>query len=203
MRSMNTALKAYALVCILVSPLALAESGDSGADPDSSTPRKVLGTDLHSIISSVSQKTHKTFLIDPRVRANVDLVGTDARDVTYPLLMTILEVYGFVAYEQNGVIVVVPDAYERHIPGLPVSASDTRPTDSEVITTIVVVKNASANQLVPILRPLMPQAAHLAAIGDRNALVLVDRAANTRRMVAIIEALDKLPRVKPPESKSD
>lgn len=56
------------------------------------------------------------------------------------------------------------------------------------------VKNISAAQLVPILRPLVPVWGHLAALPDRNALILVDRSGNVRRLVEIIKILENLPK---------
>jgi type II secretory pathway component GspD/PulD (secretin) len=50
-------------------------------------------------------------------------------------------------------------------------------------------------QLVPILRPMMPQYGHMAALVDRNALILVDRTANVRRLVELIRILENLPKV--------
>jgi general secretion pathway protein D len=134
------------------------------------------GIDVRSIIASVSQRTHKKFLVDPRVAASINLVGIAPRDVTYPLLLTILAVHAFAVYEQEGVIVVTRDA--------------------EIVTTIVVLKNAKAPQLAAVLRPLISPAASVQGIADRNALIIVDRAANVRRMVTLIRELDKLPSFK-------
>jgi len=47
-----------------------------------------------------------------------------------------------------------------------------------------------AAQLVPILRPLLPQYAHLAALPYENTLLIVDRYANVKRIEAIVKALD-------------
>jgi len=113
-----------------------------------------------------------------------------------PLLLTILEVHGFAVYEQDGVIVVYPDANARHRAPFVESPNNPRALDSEMIASIVPVKNVRAVYLVPVLRPLMPQNAQLTAVVDRNALIIVDRAANVRRLIAIAQALDRLPEVK-------
>ncbi len=90
-------------------------------------------------------------------------------------------------------IVVGPDAYDRQTPSPLVPADNIRAADAEIVTAIVAVKNIGAALLVPVLRPLMPQQAQLSAVIGRNALIIVDRAANVRRLVAITEALDRLP----------
>ena len=53
------------------------------------------------------------------------------------------------------------------------------------------VRNVSAVQLVAILRPLMPQNAHLAAYPSSNMLILADRANNVSRMLRIIRRIDQ------------
>jgi len=61
----------------------------------------------------------------------------------------------------------------------------------ELITQVIAVHNVNAAQLVPVLRPLMPQAAHMAAYPNGNILILSDRASNVSRMMRIIERIDQ------------
>ncbi len=46
-------------------------------------------------------------------------------------------------------------------------------------------------QMVPILRPLVPQQGHLAAYPSSNVLVISDRAANIHRLITIIGRIDR------------
>jgi general secretion pathway protein D len=94
---------------------------------------------------------------------------------------------------------VVPTTDIR-IAALPLESPDNIKTlDDEAVTTVVAVKGASAAQLVPLLRPLIPQWGHLAALPDRNALLIVDRAANVKRLLGIIKIFEGLPKVAQPE----
>ena len=61
----------------------------------------------------------------------------------------------------------------------------------ELITQVIAVQNVNAAQLVPVLRPLMPQAAHMAAYPNGNILILSDRASNVSRVMRIIERIDQ------------
>jgi general secretion pathway protein D len=63
----------------------------------------------------------------------------------------------------------------------------------EWITRVLTVANVDAAQLVPILRPLLPVAAHLAAFPPKH-LVVMDRYANVKRISEIVRALDVAPR---------
>ncbi|HTV77903.1 MAG TPA: secretin N-terminal domain-containing protein [Steroidobacteraceae bacterium] len=188
---MKAVLIASALALASLPPAAPAadEAGDSTV---TATP----GIDLRALIA-VSQKTHRTFLVDPRVAGSVHLDGAASHEVTYPLLLTILAVHGFAAYEQQGVVVVTPDANERFFPSSLVRPDDIRGPDAEIVTTIVPLKTARAPELATILRPLMAPNASLNAMADRNVLVVVDRAANVRRIVALIHELEKVPLSKP------
>ncbi len=112
---MRAVLFASALTMINLAPAAFAADDASDSLPASSVS-VTQGVDVRTIIASVSERTHKKFLIDPRVAATVHLDGSYPRDVTYPLLLTILEVHAFAVYEQEGAIVVTPDANERFFP---------------------------------------------------------------------------------------
>ena len=61
----------------------------------------------------------------------------------------------------------------------------------ELITQVIAVQNVNAAQLVPVLRPLMPQAAHMAAYPAGNILILSDRASNVSRVMRIIKRIDQ------------
>jgi len=50
----------------------------------------------------------------------------------------------------------------------------------------------SAAQLVPILRPMIPQYGHLAAYPSSNILIISDRASNVNRMMRIIRRIDQV-----------
>ena len=52
------------------------------------------------------------------------------------------------------------------------------------------LENTNANDLIPALRPLMPQFAHLSAVGGTNALIVSDRASNIYQLESIIRNLD-------------
>jgi general secretion pathway protein D len=107
----------------------------------------------------------------------------------YEAFLSILQVHGFVAVPSGDVVKIIPDANARQIPAndLPGSVSA---TSDEIVTQVVAVKNVSAAQLVPILRPLIPQYGHLAAYPASNMLIISDRASNVNRMVRIIQRLD-------------
>src|SRR5690606_25880736 len=52
------------------------------------------------------------------------------------------------------------------------------------------LENTNPNDLIPALRPLMPQFAHLAAVPGTNALIVSDRANNIYQLETIIRNMD-------------
>src|SRR5215213_6237677 len=149
-------------------------------------------SDITSIAEAVSNVTGKNFIIDPRVRAQVTMLSSTAMspDAFYQAFLSILQVHGFVAVPSGNIVKILPDANARQMPSndLPDRVSS---TSDELVTQVIAVKSVSAAQLVPILRPLIPQYGHLAAYPTSNILIISDRAANVNRIVRIIQRIDQ------------
>jgi general secretion pathway protein D len=147
------------------------------------------GIPIDKIITSVSHKTNRKFVVDPRVVAHVHLVGQEPSQVTYNELLTILQMHGYVTYESDGYVVVIPDANARQVVQPTLTRGQTY-SDAQIVNHTFQIQYISAAQLVPILRPLLPQYAQLAAYPCTNTLLMVDRYANVKRLEAIIKTLD-------------
>ncbi len=148
--------------------------------------------DLSQIIEAVSAVTGKNFIVDPRVKAQVTMLSSTpmSPNAFYEAFLSILQVHGFVAVPSGDTIKIIPDANARQVPAndLPGRVSS---TSDEIVTQVVAVKNVSAAQLVPILRPLIPQYGHLAAYPSSNMLIISDRASNVNRVMRIIQRIDQ------------
>jgi general secretion pathway protein D len=149
--------------------------------------------DITQIIEAVSAATGKNFIIDPRVRAQVTMLSSTPMtpDQFYQAFLAILQVHGFAALPAGNVIKVLPDQNIRQFPGndLPERISG---TSDEMVTQVLAVKNVNAAQLVPVLRPLMPQNGQLAAVTGSNMLIISDRAGNVNRLMRIIARIDQV-----------
>jgi general secretion pathway protein D len=108
----------------------------------------------------------------------------------YQGFLSVLQVHGFIAVPAGNIIKVLPDANMRQIPGedLPNRVSS---SSDEVVTQVIAVSNVSAAQMVPVLRPLMPQNAQLSAVTGANMLIISDRASNVSRMMKIVARIDQ------------
>jgi len=147
--------------------------------------------DIRQIVEAVGEVTGRNFIIDPRVNAKVTMLSSTpmSADAFYEAFLSILQVHGYVAVTSGDLIKIVPDATARQYAG-PIGAGGPAGGD-DIVTQVVTVQNVGAAQLVPILRPLIPQYGHLAAHPGSNMLIISDRSANVTRMMNIIRRIDQ------------
>ena len=179
------------MLLVAAALLGLGLAAPAGAQQDAITPN-YKDADIRQIIEAVAEVTGKNFIIDARVKAQVTLISSQpmSSEAFYEAFLSILQVYGFVAVESGNVVKILPDTNARQVPGndLPGTISA---TSDEIVTHVIQVKNVGAAQLVPILRPLIPQYGHLAAHPASNMLIISDRANNVNRMMRIIRRIDQ------------
>lgn len=148
--------------------------------------------DIGAVISAISEKTGKNFIVDPRVKGKVTVISHRSMDADeiYQVFLSILKVHGFAAIPGKNIIKIVPDASAKQ-DAIPTASGGRPGSGDELVTRIIEVKYVNAAQLVPILRPLVPQRGHLAAYPPSNVLIISDSAANIRRLVTIVSRIDQ------------
>ncbi len=144
--------------------------------------------DLRQVVEAVGEVTGRNFLVDPRVTGQVTFLSYSpmSAEAFYEAFLATLQIHGFIAVESEDVVRIVPDATARVHPGLAEETGGDR-----IVTQVVQLANVGAAQLVPILRPLIPQYGHLAAHPGSNTLIIVDRGSNVDRMLNIIGRMDQ------------
>jgi general secretion pathway protein D len=145
--------------------------------------------EISAVIATVSEITGKNFIVDPRVKGKVTVLSPTplSPDGVYEAFLSILQVHGFAVVPVGDVIKIVPEAEARQGG----SRSTGRIASDDIITRVIAIENVSAVQLVPILRPLIPQYGHLAAYPSSNMLIVSDRASNVDRIESIIRRIDQ------------
>lgn len=146
---------------------------------------------LEALLDQVAANTGRGFVLHARAPVEIVVGSIDPADVDYPQLLSILGNNELLAVEIEGRINVVPAAVGRAMPTRVVGPDAQDVPDGELVTMVIRLRNMPAPQAVPILRPLMPQWGHFAAMPEPNALVLVDQFANARRIAAILAELDR------------
>jgi general secretion pathway protein D len=148
--------------------------------------------DIRALISTVSKFTGKNFIIDPRVKAKVTVISakTLTPEEVYEVFLSVLQVHGYAAVPSGTVIKIVPEVNAKQ-GSLPFSEDSSQFPDDELVTKILRLDHVPAAQLVPILRPLVPQQGHLAAYNPTNTLIITDHAGNIQRLMKIISEVDR------------
>lgn len=146
--------------------------------------------DLTAFINEVADITGKNFAVDPRVRGNVTVISNKPlnKAEVYDLFLGVLNVNGVVAIPSGNTIKLVPDSNVKSS-GIPFDAKQSA-TGDQIVTRVIWLENTNPNDLIPALRPLMPQFAHLSAVAGTNALIVSDRANNIYQLETIVRNLD-------------
>ncbi|MGD8308078.1 MAG: type II secretion system secretin GspD, partial [Chromatiales bacterium] len=184
---MTRPLQLFVLLVLLVLPLARAGAEDELASLN------LRDVDIRVLIDTVSEATGRNFLVDPRVKAKVTLVSSKPmhKDELYEVFLSILQLHGFAAVTAGKIVKIVPDANAKQEAVPTVNGGRKTEAGDQLVTRVMEVKHVAAAQLVPILRPLIPQQGHLAAYPATNVLIISDRAANIRRIADIVERIDR------------
>src|SRR5690606_20832295 len=193
---MKTIKHTLAVLCcgtmLMVAQPALAQQNAATPSADGKTwTVNIRNADIQAFIGQVAEMTGKNFVVDPRVRAR-DVTVISRQTLTsaevYELFLAVLQVHGYAAVPSGEIIKIVPNTTAKQS-NLPLT-QDTSLRGEELITRVITVDNSPVEELVPVLRPLVPQYGHLAAVSSANALIISDHADNIRRMEAIIAHLD-------------
>ncbi|MDO8862204.1 type II secretion system secretin GspD [Haliea sp. E1-2-M8] len=149
-------------------------------------------TDIQELIKFVAEATETTIVVDPAVKGKVMVVSAKpvSRSELYDLFLSILEVHGYTAVRSGGVVRVIQSKDARSAP-VTVRDDEGQRGNDEYVTQVMRLKNISAAKLIPVLRPLVPQQAHMAAYAPSNAIIISDVASNIDRIAAIIERMDR------------
>ncbi len=147
--------------------------------------------DIRALINTVSEVTGINFIVDPRVKGKVTLVSggpLDANEI-YSVFLSVLEVHNFAAVPAGGVTKIVPSNIVKQSP-TPMEADASTAGSDRQITHVLRLKHAAVQELLPILRPLLPPTSHFAAHAPTNTLVFTDTAFNVNRLIEIIDRID-------------
>ncbi|NCF11403.1 MAG: type II secretion system secretin GspD [Gammaproteobacteria bacterium] len=148
--------------------------------------------DIRSVIETIAELTGRSFIVDPRVQGKVTVVTSRQMSTAqvYEVFLSILELNGFTAVDSGQVTKIIPAAGAKTSPTPLVSDPDAAPGDAEV-SRVIELDSVRAAELVPLLRPLLPQEGHLAAHNSSNVLIISGKAGNVARLEQVIRRIDQ------------
>lgn len=146
--------------------------------------------DIKAFVNEVAAITNKNFIVDPRVNGNVTVISNRAMNKAeiYDLFLSVMQVNGVAAINKDGMVQLIPNNVAKQS-GVPLDLTGNR-AGEQMITRVVYLTNTPSSEILSVIRPMMPQTAHAAAVPSVNALVLSDRADSLNQLVMLIRDLD-------------
>jgi|TARA_B110000967_G_scaffold10938_1_gene10716 general secretion pathway protein D len=180
------------IALLLTLTFAYMAQADQNSDVSTGASLNLKNADIHSLIETVALATGKNFIVDPRVQGKVTVISssTVSADEIYEVFLSILDVHGFIAAPSGSSIKIVPKINAR-VSGSVTEVSNKKLAEDEIVTQVMAVKHVPAVQIVPVIRPLLPQEAHLSAYLPTNMLILSDTARNAQRVWDMVRRIDQ------------
>ncbi len=150
-----------------------------------------INADIEAVARTMAVISGRNVVVDPRVKGNMTLVTavptTPAQALR--LFSAQLRTQGFSLVDSSGLFLVVPEADAKLQSGA-VSAGTPSAATGQIQTQIFRLNHETANNLVPVLRPLISPNNTINVNPGNNSLIITDYADNLRRIGTIISALD-------------
>ncbi len=147
--------------------------------------------EIDAVARTLATLSGHNVVVDPRVKGTMTLAST----VPVPpaqalrLFAAQLRTQGFALVESSGLYTVVPEA-EAKLQSGAVSAGAVPASSGQIVTQIFRLNHENANNLVPVLRPLISPNNTINVNPGTNALVITDYSDNLQRLGRIVAALD-------------
>jgi len=185
------------LVCCLASAL-VAGSGPGISQAQRSREPVTLNfvnADIEAVARTMAAITGRNIVGDPPVKGTINL-STDrpvSPTVAYNQFLAALRLSGFTVVESGGLLKLVPEADAKLQTNTVTTSTPTTSSLSgnQIVTQIFKLNYESANNLLPVLRPLIAPNNTINVNPGNNSLVITDYAENMRRLARIVAALER------------
>jgi beta-lactamase regulating signal transducer with metallopeptidase domain len=151
--------------------------------------------DMRELIAAVGRKFQKRFVIDPRAQAKVDLSSLTADSLTYHAFLEILGVNGFVAVPAGDVVRIIPEDNARTAASPIYTADNIQGDDAEIVTVVIPISGIrfehSPEDIAISMRMLVSPYGMATLMPDGKSLLVVEKVANAKRIVAVVRSLSK------------
>jgi general secretion pathway protein D len=145
---------------------------------------------IDAVARTLAILTGRNVVVDPRVKGTITLTTESpvSPAVAYNQFLALLRMQGTSVISTPGLDKIVPEA-DAKLQGGAVSA-DIPVSGGQIATTIFRLNFENANNLLPILRPLISPNNTINVNPGNNSLVITDYADNLKRLGRIIATLD-------------
>jgi general secretion pathway protein D len=150
-----------------------------------------VNAEIDAVARTMATITGRNVVVDPRVKGTLTLITENPVPplTAFGQFAAQLRVQGFAVVDAAGLYKIVPEA-DAKMQGGSVSVGPALGSSNQIVTQIFKLTHEAANNLLPVLRPLIPPNNAIAVNPGNNALVITDYADNLQRLARIIAALD-------------
>jgi general secretion pathway protein D len=150
-----------------------------------------LNADIEAVARAMGTLTGRQVVVDPRVKGTITLSSDKQISpvAAYNQFLAALRLQGFTVVESAGLDKVVPEA-DGKLQSAAVSAGGAVAGSSQIVTQIFKLNFENANNLLPVLRPLISPNNVINVNPGNNSLIITDYADNLQRVARIIAASD-------------
>ena len=147
--------------------------------------------EIEAVARTIAVISNRNVVVDPRVKGTMSLVTTTPVTPAQALRLFSLQLrtQGFALVESQGLYLVVPEADAKLQSGA-VSTEPVKNASGQIVTQIFRLNHETANNLVPVLRPLISPNNTINVNPGNNSLIITDYADNLQRIATIIASLD-------------
>lgn len=165
--------------------------GNGAVRPGGPVTLNFANAEIEAVARTMAVITGRNVVVDPRVKGTMTLVTSSPVTPAQALrqFSAQLRTQGFALVESSGLYLVVPEADAKLQSGT-VSAGRVPPAGRQILTQIFRLNHETANNLVPVLRPLISPNNTINVNPGNNSLIITDYADNLQRIGTIIAALD-------------
>lgn len=148
--------------------------------------------DINVFIKYISELTGKNFVVDREVRGKVSIMSPAGVSATeaYRIFESVLEVNGYAAVPSGSVVKIVPMVQARSKDIATFGDGEVLPSEDRVITRIVRLQHAGAEEVRTMLTPLVPKTGVMVSHADSGTITITDYQSNIRRLLEIIRSVD-------------
>jgi general secretion pathway protein D len=191
-------LVAVALACLTLSNTQTWAQNNPIANPPALSARNkepvtlnFVNAEIEAVARTLATLSGFNVVVDPRVKGSISLTSNQPVSPAQALRMFAVQLrtQGFAVIESSGLFTVLPEA-EAKIQSTTVSAGAVPASSGQIVTQIFRLNHENANNLVPVLRPLITPNNTITVNPGTNTLVITDYTDNLQRLGRIISALD-------------
>lgn len=172
----------------------LLHSAESQAASRDEVTLNFVNAEIDAVVKVMSEVTGRHFVLDPRVKGVVSVISSKPinKASAYQVFLSALRAQGYTVVESGNAYRIVPEADAKFnaTPTIGTERQNSQPSE-RLVTQVFQLRNESAAQVVPAIRPLVGPNNAVTAVPGNNTIVITDYADNLRRIARIIESIDQ------------